>query len=73
MYTYTYTTNYILYIGWSKVDALRVMNAVKHLDVMIEQPCVSYRECLDIRRVGPGLPMILDEVIDDIVDKFFTN
>lgn len=42
------------------------MNAVKSLDVMIEQPCNSYQECLSVRKNGPPLPMILDENIEHL-------
>jgi len=38
---------------------------VKHLDVFIEQPCLSYEECLSVRRSCP-LPFIIDENMDDI-------
>ena len=45
--------------------AMRVVDAVKDLDVYIEQPCLSYRECLSVRR-HTNRPFILDEVIDGI-------
>jgi L-alanine-DL-glutamate epimerase-like enolase superfamily enzyme len=51
--------------GWTSGDALRVANAVKDLDVHIEQPCRSYAECLGVRR-AIALPMILDESIDGL-------
>lgn len=38
---------------------------MKHLDVFIEQPCLSYEECLSIRPHCP-LPFIIDESMDDI-------
>lgn len=44
---------------------MQVINAVKHLDVFIEQPCLTYDECKSVRAHCP-LPMILDESIDDI-------
>ena len=56
--------------GWTSGDALRVANAVKDLDVYIEQPCRSYAECLGVRR-AISLPMILDENIDGL-DAFLT-
>lgn len=56
--------------GWTSGDALRVANAVKDLDVYIEQPCRSYAECLGVRR-AIALPMILDENIDGL-DAFLT-
>jgi L-alanine-DL-glutamate epimerase-like enolase superfamily enzyme len=51
--------------GWLMHDALRVVRAVKDIDVYIEQPCLSYEECLTIRR-HTDHPFILDEVIDSI-------
>ncbi|WP_417851817.1 cis-3-hydroxy-L-proline dehydratase [Thalassoglobus sp.] len=51
--------------GWLKHEAMRVVNAVKDVDVYIEQPCASYKDCLSIRR-NTTLPFILDEVIDSI-------
>ena len=42
-----------------------VINGVKDLDVYIEQPCLSYEECLSVRQHCP-LPFILDECMDDI-------
>jgi hypothetical protein len=44
---------------------MQVINAVKDLDVYIEQPCLTYEECLSVRNHCP-LPMVLDESIDDI-------
>ena len=51
--------------GWLMHDALRVINQTQHLDVYYEQPCVSYEECLQIRRKTNN-PFILDENIDSI-------
>ena len=51
--------------GWKMHQAMRVVNAVKDLDVYIEQPCLTYDECLSVRRLCP-LPMIFDECMDDI-------
>ena len=51
--------------GWTLHEAARVVNAVRDLDVYIEQPCRSYEECLSIRRRTP-LPFILDENIDGL-------
>ncbi len=51
--------------GWLMHEAMRVVNAVRDLDVYIEQPCASYSQCLSIRR-QTALPLILDEVIDSI-------
>jgi L-alanine-DL-glutamate epimerase-like enolase superfamily enzyme len=46
-------------------EAARVVNAVRDLDVYIEQPCASYEQCLAIRR-RTSLPFVLDENIDSI-------
>ncbi len=51
--------------GWTSADALRVVNAVRDMDLYIEQPCRTYAECLGIRR-STALPMILDENIDGL-------
>jgi L-alanine-DL-glutamate epimerase-like enolase superfamily enzyme len=51
--------------GWLQHQALRVADAVRHVDVYIEQPCLSYAECLTVRR-RTARPFILDEVIDDL-------
>jgi len=49
--------------GWTRHEAARVVNAVSDLDVYIEQPCMTYEECVSIRH-RTTLPFILDEVID---------
>ena len=46
-------------------DAIRVVRAVNGLDVYIEQPCLTYDECLSVRRRTTH-PFILDEVIDSV-------
>jgi L-alanine-DL-glutamate epimerase-like enolase superfamily enzyme len=46
-------------------EAARVVNAVRDVDVYIEQPCPTYEQCLAIRRRTP-LPFVLDEVIDSL-------
>lgn len=51
--------------GWTMHGAARVVDAVRELDVYIEQPCPSYEECLTIRRRTPR-PFVLDEVIDGV-------
>ena len=51
--------------GWTTAGALRVAAAVKELDVYMEQPCPSYRECLTVRQ-HTDLPFVLDEVVDDV-------
>jgi cis-L-3-hydroxyproline dehydratase len=51
--------------GWLMHDAMRVIRGVRDVDVYIEQPCLSYEECLSIRRHCDH-PFVLDEVIDSI-------
>lgn len=49
--------------GWLMHEAARVVRAVKDVDVYIEQPCLSYNECLSIRR-RTDHPFVMDEHID---------
>jgi len=51
--------------GWRMHDALRVVKAVRDIDVYIEQPCLSYEECLTVRQ-HTDHPFVLDEVIDSV-------
>ena len=51
--------------GWRMHDALRVVRAVRDVDVYIEQPCLTYEECLTVRR-HTDHPFVLDEVIDSV-------
>ena len=51
--------------GWVQHDAVRVAKAVRDVDVYIEQPCLTYEECLAVRRQCEH-PFILDENIDDL-------
>ena len=51
--------------GWTMHEAARVVNAVRDVDVYIEQPCPTYEECLVTRR-RTSLPFVLDEVIDGV-------
>jgi len=51
--------------GWLMHEAMRVVNAVRDVDVYIEQPCASYEQCLSIRR-NTTLPFVLDESIDSV-------
>jgi L-alanine-DL-glutamate epimerase-like enolase superfamily enzyme len=51
--------------GWAQHEAMRVVRAVKDVDVYIEQPCQSYEECLAIRR-HTNHPFILDENVDGL-------
>lgn len=51
--------------GWTQHEAIRVVRAVRNVDVYLEQPCASYEECLTVRR-HTDRPFILDEVIDGL-------
>jgi L-alanine-DL-glutamate epimerase-like enolase superfamily enzyme len=51
--------------GWLMHEAMRVVRAVADVDVYIEQPCLSYEECLSVRR-QTNHPFVLDEVIDGV-------
>ena len=51
--------------GWVQHEAVRVANAVRDVDVYIEQPCLTYEECLAVRR-QISQPFVLDETIDDL-------
>ncbi len=51
--------------GWTQEGAMRVVQGVRELDLYIEQPCLTYQECLAIRRHCPH-PFVLDEVIDGV-------
>jgi cis-L-3-hydroxyproline dehydratase len=51
--------------GWLMHEALRVVRGVEDIDVYIEQPCLTYEECLSVRR-KTSHPFILDENVDGI-------
>ena len=51
--------------GWTQHAAVRVADAVRDVDVYLEQPCRSYAECLAVRR-HTNRPFVLDEVIDGL-------
>src|SRR5829696_8329800 len=51
--------------GWVQHEAMRVAKAVRDVDVYIEQPCLTYEECLAVRRQIPH-PFVLDETVDDL-------
>jgi len=59
------------YTGWAQHDAIRVVDAVKSLgcehdiSVYIEQPCLTYEECFNVRQ-HTHLPMILDECMESL-------
>ncbi len=51
--------------GWTQHEALRVVRAVRDVDVYIEQPCLTYEECLAVRR-HTDHPFVLDENVDGL-------
>ena len=51
--------------GWTQHEALRVVRAVREVDVYIEQPCRTYEECLAVRR-HTDHPFVLDESVDSL-------
>ncbi|MGD8497103.1 MAG: mandelate racemase/muconate lactonizing enzyme family protein, partial [Gemmatimonadales bacterium] len=51
--------------GWLPHQAMRVVRAVRDVDVYIEQPCLTYEECLSVRR-HTDHPFVLDECVDGI-------
>ena len=51
--------------GWLIHEAARVVRGVRDVDVYIEQPCLTYEECLSIRQ-RTDHPFVLDESIDGI-------
>ena len=51
--------------GWTQHEAIRVVRAVRDVDVYIEQPCLTYEECLAVRR-QTNHPFVLDESVDGI-------
>ncbi len=51
--------------GWVQHEAVRVTKTVRDIDVHIEQPCLTYEECLAVRRQCRH-PFVLDESIDDL-------
>jgi L-alanine-DL-glutamate epimerase-like enolase superfamily enzyme len=51
--------------GWTQHEAMRVMQGVRDIDVYVEQPCLTYEECLSVRR-HTAHPFVLDETIDGL-------
>ena len=51
--------------GWRQHEAIRVVKAVRDVDLYIEQPCTSYEECLAVRQ-HTDHPIILDECMDSL-------
>ena len=51
--------------GWKSHEALKVIKQTQNIDVYIEQPCETYRDCIEIRKKCSN-PFILDESIDSL-------
>ncbi|WP_127114120.1 mandelate racemase/muconate lactonizing enzyme family protein [Shimia sediminis] len=51
--------------GWRVDNAIRVARATRDLDFILEQPCHTYEECQQVRRVAEQ-PMKLDECVTGI-------
>lgn len=51
--------------GWRVDNAIRVARATHDLDFILEQPCRTYEECQQVRRVAEQ-PMKLDECVTDM-------
>ena len=51
--------------GWRVDNAIRVARATNDLDFILEQPCKTYEECQQVRRVADQ-PMKLDECVTGI-------
>ncbi|WP_421703484.1 mandelate racemase/muconate lactonizing enzyme family protein [Aliiroseovarius sp.] len=51
--------------GWRVDNAIRVARATADLDYILEQPCKTYEECQQVRRVAQQ-PMKLDECLTDL-------
>ena len=51
--------------GWLMHEAARVCRAVADVDVYVEQPCLTYEECLSVRKRTTH-PFVLDECIDGL-------
>ncbi len=51
--------------GWLMHDAARVVRGVSELDVYIEQPCLTYEQCLSIRR-RTSHAFVMDECINSV-------
>jgi L-alanine-DL-glutamate epimerase-like enolase superfamily enzyme len=48
--------------GWRVDNAIRVARATRDLDYILEQPCQTYEECQQVRRVAQQ-PLKLDECV----------
>jgi L-alanine-DL-glutamate epimerase-like enolase superfamily enzyme len=66
----------LLYGDWNcgatPLEAIRVAQAVRHLDVMLEQPCATLESCAEVRRVS-GMAMKMDESCHDLASLLQAN
>jgi L-alanine-DL-glutamate epimerase-like enolase superfamily enzyme len=52
--------------AWRLDEALRVARGVgRDIDIYFEQPCATYEECRDLRRVS-NIPIVLDECLSGL-------
>lgn len=51
--------------GWHADEAINVVRATKDLAYILEQPCRTYEECMQVRRVADR-PLKLDECVSDL-------
>ena len=62
--------NHLVYGDWNcgatPLDAIRTSRKVAHLDIMLEQPCVTLSECASVKQ-ATGLAMKLDEGVYDTI------
>ena len=50
---------------WTLTKAMKVVQAVDDLDVMIEQPCLTYEDCMHVRS-NTSQSIKLDELVIDL-------
>jgi L-alanine-DL-glutamate epimerase-like enolase superfamily enzyme len=51
--------------AWRTHEAIRLLRATEDVDFYVEQPCLTYEECLSVRR-RTRQPLILDECMTDL-------
>lgn len=60
---------YLVYGDWNcgsaPLEAMRTGRAVRHLDIMLEQPCATLEQCASVKQAC-GLPMKIDENAHDM-------
>lgn len=58
--------------GWTLQEATIAVNAMRDLDIYIEQPCKDAADCAIVRTLT-SLPMIMDETVVTVADLFETK